>query len=281
MEIKNIFFVCELGINHNGDIEIAKKLISLAKVYGADAVKFQKRTPELCVPKEQKNKLKETPWGQMTYLEYRKRIEFGEEEYKEIDRYCKELGIIWFASVWDTPSVDFMEKFNIPIYKIPSAHLTNKELLLKVKSLNKPIILSTGMSTEEEIDKAIKLLEGSDLTLLHCNSAYPAKEKELNLNYIIKLKEKYPHLTIGYSGHEAGYSPTISATTLGAKIIERHITLDCAMWGTDQAASLEPEGLRRLGRDLKKVKEWLGDGIKKVTEDEKIVKKRLRSVETL
>ncbi|MFT4303208.1 MAG: N-acetylneuraminate synthase family protein [Candidatus Woesearchaeota archaeon] len=276
-----IFFIAEIGINHNGSLEIAKKMIDLAYLCEADCVKFQKRTPELCVPEEQKNILKETPWGQMTYFEYKKRIEFEKEEYDEIDKYCKERNIIWTASPWDIPSVEFLEQYDVPFYKLPSAMLTNKELLTKIKELKKPIMLSTGMSTEIEIEKAIKLLGEENLILLHCNSAYPAKEEELNLNYISILKEKYPNIIIGYSGHEVGFSASIVAATLGAKVIERHITLDRAMWGTDQAASLGPDGLRRLIRDLKSLPIWLGDGVKIVTDSEEKVKKKLRNINSL
>ncbi|UCD13728.1 MAG: N-acetylneuraminate synthase family protein [Thermoplasmatales archaeon] len=276
-----IFKTAEIGINHNGSVEIAKQLIDLAKICGFDAVKFQKKVPELCVPETEKNRLKETPWGEMTYLEYKKKLEFGGNEYSEINDYCKEKGIIWFASVWDVPSVEFLEKYNVPCYKIPSAHLTNKELLLKVKSLKKPIIISTGMSTEDEIKKAVMLLEGAQVMVMHCNSGYPAKDDELNLNYIKKLLKDYPDLVIGYSGHELGISATLVAAVLGAKVIERHITLDRAMWGTDHAASIEFSGMRRLSRDLDKLSVWAGDGVKKVTETEQIIKKKLRNVETL
>jgi len=277
-----IFFIGEIGINHNGSVEIAKKLIDMACICDVDAVKFQKRTLELCVPDKMKNKIRETPWGEMTYLEYRKKIEFGEKEYVEIDKYCKEKNMLWFASVWDIPSVDFLEKFDIPCYKIPSAQLTNRELLEKVRELDKPVFLSTGMSTEEEIDKAVNILKGHcDLVLLHCNSSYPAPDNELNLRYIQVLKERYPDLIIGYSGREEGIAASLVAATLGAKVIERHITLDRAMWGTDQAASIEFSGLRRLVRDLKKLPLWLGDGKKRIYESEKKVMKKLRLKNTL
>lgn len=276
-----IFKIAEIGINHNGSLETAKQMIDLAKICGFDAVKFQKKTPELCVPKTEKTKIKETPWGEMTYLEYKKRMEFGEKEFTEIDKYCKEKDIIWFASVWDLPSIDFLEKFDVPCYKIPSAHLTNKELLLKLKSLKKPILISTGMSTEEEIRKAMSILKGADLVVMHCNSSYPAKDEELNLNYIKKLQLEYPDFIIGYSGHELGISASLVAAVFGAKVIERHITIDRAMWGTDQAASIEFSGMRRLSRDLDKLNLWQGDGIKRITENEKKVKTKLRNVETL
>jgi N-acetylneuraminate synthase len=277
----SVFFIGEIGINHFGSLEIAKQIIDIAKIYGVDAVKFQKRVPELCVPEDQKNLPKETPWGTMTYLEYKKRMEFGEREYKEIDRYCKEKGIIWFASPWDMPSIDFLEKFDVSCYKVPSAKLTDKDFLLKLKSLKKPIILSTGMSTENEIKKAVEILYGSDLVIMHCNSSYPAKDGDLNLNYIKKLLKEFPEHIIGYSGHEQGITASIAAATLGATVVERHITLDRAMWGTDQAASIEIEGIRRLSRDLHKVNTWLGNGNKIVTEDEEKIKKKLRNVDNL
>ena len=276
-----IFFVGEIGINHNGSIENAKKLIDMANLCEIDAVKFQKRTPEICVPEHKKNEIRETPWGDITYLEYRKKIEFGEEEYKQIDEYCKTKNTIWYASPWDIPSVDFLEQFNVPCYKIASAKLTDRELLEKVSKLDKPIFLALGMSTEEEIDKAIKVLKNNDLVLMHCNSSYPAPDNELNLNFIKTLKKKYPDHIIGYSGHELGISASLIAAELGAKVIERHITLDRAMWGTDQAASIEYSGLRRLIRDLRKLEVWKGDGVKKVSKAEKIVRDKLRDKNTL
>ena len=277
-----IFFIGEIGINHNGYVDIAKQIIDLASICNVDAVKFQKRTPQICVPDNVKDRIKETPWGEMTYLEYKKRIEFGEKEYKKIDKYCKEKNIIWFASPWDVPSVDFLEKFNVPCYKIASAQLTDKELLEKIKSIGKPVFLSTGMSTENEIEKAVNLFGDTfDLVVMHCNSSYPATNGELNLSYITKLKKKYPNAIIGYSGHEEGISASLVAANLGARVIERHITIDRAMWGTDQAASIDFSGLRRLTRDLKKLPKWLGDGNKKVYESEKKIKKKLRRKETL
>lgn len=276
-----IFFVGEIGINHNGSIENAKKLIDMANLCEIDAIKFQKRTPEICVPEHKKNEIRETPWGDITYLEYKKKIEFGEEEYKQIDEYCKTKNMIWYASPWDLPSVDFLEQFNVPCYKIASAKLTDRELLEKVSKLNKPIFLALGMSTEEEIDKAIKVLKNNDLVLMHCNSSYPAPDNELNLNFITTLKKKYPDHIVGYSGHELGISASLIAAELGAKVIERHITLDRAMWGTDQAASIEYSGLRRLIRDLKKLEVWKGDGVKKVTKAEERIRDKLRDKNTL
>lgn len=276
-----ILFIGEIGINHNGSLEIAKKIIDITTIVGVDLVKFQKRTPEICVPEHKKYQIYNTPWGDIPYIEYKKKIEFGEAEYEEIDRYCRSKKMIWFASPWDLPSVDFLERFDIPCYKIASAKLTDRELLEKVSKLDKPIFLSLGMSTEEEIEKAIKILKNNDLILMHCNSSYPASDDELNLNYILSLKIKYPENIIGYSGHELGISASLIAADLGAKVIERHITLDRAMWGSDQAASISFSGLRRLIRDLKKIEIWKGNGIKKVTEAEKIVKEKLRDKNTL
>jgi len=275
------FFIAEIGINHNGNLRLAKQMIDVASMNGTDAVKFQKRTPEICVPKHQRNQPKETPWGDMTYFEYKKKIEFEKPEYDEIDRYCREKGIIWSASPWDIPSIEFLEQYDLPFYKVPSAKLTDKAFLLRLKKTNKPIFLSTGMSTEKEIKKAVSLLKGSELVILHCNSGYPAKDENLNLGYIKKLKEMFPMHTIGYSGHERRISATLIAAMMGAKVIERHITLDRTMWGTDQVASLDPPGIKVLTRDLSKIQVWIGDSVKKVTEDEKKIKKKLRDKDTL
>lgn len=276
-----VFFTGEIGINHNGSLEVAKKMIDLAVICSADSVKFQKRTPEICVPEDVRDRIKETPWGDMTYFEYKKRIEFGEEEYREIDKYCKDKGIIWYASSWDILSAEFLEKLDVPCYKIPSAKLTDREMLETIRDFGKPVFLATGMSTEEEIDKAVDVLSGTDLVILHCNSSYPAVNEELNLQYIKVLKEKYPDAVIGYSGHELGISASLVAAVLGAKVIEKHITLDRAMWGTDQGASIDFSGLRRIIRDLKTIPVWLGDGVKKVYDSEVKVKEKLRDKDTL
>lgn len=272
-----VYIVAEIGINHNGDLEIAKQLIDAAKVAGCDAVKFQKRTPEKCVPKEQANILRETPWGVITYMEYRQHIEFGEREYREIGRYCKERGITWFASVWDEGSVDFMEKFKPPCYKIPSAALTDHNLLRHTRAAGRPVILSTGMSTMEQIEAAVSVLGQDNLLLTHCSSAYPCKPHELNLLMIQTLRQKF-HCPIGYSGHEVGLQTTYAAVVLGACYVERHITLDRAMWGTDQAASIEPGGFLRLVRDIRVIEKSMGDGIKQVYESEKQVMNKLRRI---
>lgn len=273
-----VFIIGEIGINHNGGLEIAKKMIEGAKHAGCNAVKFQKRTPELCVPKDQWNLERDTPWGRITYLEYRHKVEFGEKEYEEIDRYCKELGIMWFASCWDEPSVDFIEQFNPPLYKTPSASLTDFELLKKHKALNKPIMMSTGMSTMEQIEAAVNFFGTDNLLLAHATSSYPCKNEELNLRMIETLRKKYPTIPIGYSGHEVGLAPTWAAVALGACFVERHITLDRAMWGTDQAASVEMGGLQRLVSNIRDIEIALGDGIKKVYESERSQIQKLRRV---
>lgn len=273
-----VFIIAEIGINHNGDLEIAKKMIEGAKKAGCDAVKFQKRTPELCVPKDQWNLERDTPWGRITYIEYRHKVEFGEKEYAELDRYCKDLGIMWFASCWDEPSVDFIEQFNPPIYKTPSASLTDFELLKKHKSLNKPVMMSTGMSTMEQIEAAVNFFGSENLLLAHATSSYPCKNEELNLRMIETLRNKYTEIPIGYSGHEVGLAPTWAAVALGACFVERHITLDRAMWGTDQAASVEMGGLQRLVSNIRDIEVALGDGIKKVYESEKSQIQKLRRV---
>lgn len=269
------FIIAEIGINHNGSLEICKKLIDASVAAGCDAVKFQKRTPELCVPKQQRDLIRETPWGQMTYMEYRKKMEFGIDDYREIDRYCKEKGIMWFTSCWDVKSVDFMEAFDPVCYKIASASLTDDELLGRLKATNRPLIVSTGMSSMDQIRHAVDLLNSDKIILSHCTSSYPCKPEELNLKMINTLKEKF-NCPVGYSGHEVGLQTTYAAVTLGACFVERHITLDRAMWGSDQAASVEAGGLMRMVRDIRTIEKSLGDGIKVVYESEKPIIARLR-----
>jgi len=262
-----VYVVAEIGINHNGDLEAAKQLIDAAAAAGADAVKFQKRTPELCVPEDQREKMRQTPWGYITYMEYRERVEFGEEEYREIDRYSREKGIAWFVSVWDIQSVDFIESFDPVCYKVPSASLTDHSLLQHIRSTGRPIILSTGMSTMEQIHESVQLVGTDDLLITHATSTYPCEPEELNLRMVLTLLDKYP-CPIGYSGHEVGLVPSVAAVTLGACLVERHITLDRAMWGSDQAASVEPGGFRRLVKYIRVIERALGDGEKKVYESE-------------
>lgn len=269
------FIIAEIGINHNGDLTIAKRLIDVAVMAGCDAVKFQKRTPEKAVPLEYQNVMRETPWGLMSYLEYRQKVELGYEEFAEINRYCEEKNIPWFASCWDEDSVDFIEQFSPPCYKVASATLTDSNLLQKIKSTDNPILLSTGMSTIEEIEAAVALLGTEHLLLAHSTSTYPCPSEELNLRVILTLKSKFD-CPIGYSGHEVGLQTTFAAVTMGAKFVERHITLDRAMWGSDQAASVEPWGLMRLVRDIRVIEKAMGDGKKRVYESEMKARNKLR-----
>jgi N-acetylneuraminate synthase len=271
------YVVAEIGINHNGDVEIAKALIDAAVHAGVNAVKFQKRTPELCVPPDQQSRMRETPWGYITYLEYRHKVEFGQEEYREIDAYCKARGVTWFASVWDIPSVDFLEAFDPPCYKIPSAALTDHELIRYVAKTGRPMILSTGMSTMEQIEESVSLVDMERLIITHATSTYPCEPQELNLRVIETLREKFP-CPIGYSGHEVGLVPSVVAVALGACLVERHITLDRAMWGSDQAASVEPGGFERLMKYIRVTEQALGDGVKRVYESEMDSLRKLRRV---
>jgi len=275
---ESVYVVAEIGINHNGSLDIAKKIIKGAKSAGCNAVKFQKRTPEICVPKDQREIERETPWGRMTYIKYRHKIEFSFDDYTEIDVYCKELGIDWFASCWDEESVDFIEQFKPVVYKSSSASLTDHNLLKKKKATGKPLIMSTGMSTIDEIKATINAIGTENLLVAHSTSTYPCKLEELNLNMIKTLKEMYPLVPIGYSGHEVGLSPSWAAIALGATFIERHITLDRAMWGTDQAASVEISGFHRLVRNIRDIEKSFGDGIKKVYKSELGPLKKLRKV---
>lgn len=271
------YVIAEAGINHNGDLQLAKQLIDAAVHAGADAVKFQKRTPELCVPDDQKEKKRETPWGYITYLDYRYKVEFEQEEYAEIDGYCAEKGIDWFASVWDEPSVDFLESFSPVCYKIPSASLTDHSLLKHTRNTGRPVVLSTGMSTMEEIKAAVDILGQKDLIITHSTSTYPCEPSELNLKMIHTLQSEFS-CPIGYSGHEVGLIPTVTAVALGACVVERHITLDRAMWGSDQAASVEPAGFERLVKYIRVTEESLGDGVKRVYESEQPSLQKLRRV---
>jgi N-acetylneuraminate synthase len=269
------YIVAEMGINHNGDLEIAKEMILAAQETGADAVKFQKRTPELCVPLEQRDIMRETPCGYISYMEYRKKVEFGFEEYKVIDAFCRDLGIDWFASVWDEEAVDFMESFKPACYKVPSASLTDIGLLKKIRSTARPMILSTGMSTLDQIEKSVKEISSDNLALMHSTSAYPCDPMELNLRMIETLRERYS-CPIGYSGHEVGLITSVVAVALGACMVERHFTLDRAMWGGDQSASVEPGGFRKLVKYIRVTEMALGDGVKRVYDSEKSSLKKLR-----
>lgn len=271
------YIAAEIGINHNGDLDLAKRLIDSAMLAGVDAVKFQKRTPELCVPPEQQRKMRDTPWGYITYLEYRHKVEFDAAEYSAIDAYCKERKLTWFVSVWDEPSVDFVAAYDPICYKIPSASLTDHKLLRRVRETGRPVILSTGMSTMEQIDAAVAVLGTEQLLISHATSTYPCDPKELNLRAIQTLRDRFP-VPVGYSGHEVGLIPSVVAIALGACLVERHITLDRAMWGSDQAASVEPGGLNRLVKYIRVTELALGDGVKRVYESEQDSLQKLRRI---
>ncbi|NGN64413.1 N-acetylneuraminate synthase [Streptomyces sp. A7024] len=273
-----VYVTGEIGINHNGDIENAYKLIDAAAEAGCDAVKFQKRTPEICTPRDQWDIMRDTPWGRMSYIDYRHRVEFGEDEYRAIDAYCKKAGIAWFASPWDEEAVAFLEKFEVPAYKVASASLTDDDLLRAMRATGRSVILSTGMSTPKQIRHAVEVLGSENIVLCHATSTYPAKAEELNLRMIHTLQAEFPNVPIGYSGHETGLQTTLAAVALGAVFVERHITLDRAMWGSDQAASVEPQGLQRLVRDIRTIEASLGDGIKKVYDSELAPMAKLRRV---
>lgn len=272
---ESVYIIAEIGINHNGSMELAKKLIDGAVFAGCDAVKFQKRTPELCIPKDQWDIERDTPWGRISYLEYKHKIEFGFSEFKLIDAYCKYKGIDWFVSAWDELSVEFMELFDPIIYKVASASLTDIDLLQKIKDTGKPVILSTGMSTMDEVEETVDYFGRENLLIAQATSAYPCNERELNLRVIQTYKKIFPEIPIGYSGHETGLATTLAAVALGASFVERHLTLDRAMWGTDQAASVEVGGMLRLVKDIRDIEKALGDGKKQVYESE------LKSIEKL
>ena len=272
-----VFIIAEIGVNHNGDINIAKKLIDVAMSADCDAVKFQKRIPELCVPESQRNIMRETPWGIMTYMEYRRKIEFGRQEYDEIDSYCKKVGIEWFASAWDTESQKFLQSYEFKNNKVASAMLTNKPLLEMIAAEKKHTFIATGMSTIGEIREAVELFRkhGCPFTLMHSNSSYPMENEEANLLCIHSLQKAFD-CNVGYSGHERGIQISLAAVALGATSLERHITLDRTMFGSDQSASLEPHGLQLLVSDVRIIEKALGDGIKRVYESEIPIKKKLR-----
>ncbi len=272
------YVIAEIGLNHNGDVEIAKQLIDVAADAGAEAVKFQKRTPEISTPAHMRDVPRDTPWGTMSYLEYRYRVEFDREQYIEIGDYATLRGMHWFASPWDVPAVEFLEDLNVVAHKVASASVTDHELLRALAATGKPIILSTGMSTLEQIDAAVDVLGTDNLIMLHATSTYPLPPEEANLRMIPALRERYAGVPIGYSGHERGLQISIAAVTLGAVAVERHITLDRAMWGSDHAASLEPTGLEHLVRDIRIVEEALGDGEKRVFPGELAPQAKLRRV---
>ena len=268
------FIIAEIGINHNGDVNLAKKLIDIAVMSGCDAVKFQKRTVDVVYTTEELAKERSSVFGE-TNGDLKRGLEFGFDEYAQINEFCKERGILWFASCWDEGSVDFIDKFNPPCYKISSASLTDDNLLKHTKSKNKPILLSTGMSTMKQIEHAVKILGTENLLIFHCTSTYPSENIEMNLNVIKTFREKFD-CPIGFSGHERGVTPSVISAVLGANMVERHITSDRTLWGSDHAASLEPHGLFVMVRDIKQVPVLLGDGVKKVYDSELPIIKKLR-----
>jgi N-acetylneuraminate synthase len=268
--------IAEIGINHNGDVDLAKRLISIAVAAGCDAVKFQKRTLEIVYSAEELAKPRESPFG-TTNGDLKRALEFDNEDFIEIDQYCRAVKIPWFASCWDEPSVDFINRFDVPCFKIASASLTDDNLLRYTRATGKPILLSTGMSTLDEIDHAVEILGKENLVLLHACSTYPAYYEELNLEAIRTLAARY-EIPVGYSGHESGLPSSVAAIALGACIVERHITTDRAMWGSDQAASLEPNGITKLVSYIRVVERSMGDGVKRVLEREQPILKKLRRV---
>ena len=273
-----VYVTGEIGINHNGELDLALALIDVAADAGCDAVKFQKRTPEVCTPRDQWDVERDTPWGRMRYLDYRHRVEFGLDEYAVIDEHARRRGIAWFASPWDVESVDFLEQFDVPAHKVASACLTDDELLQRLRNTGRTVVLSTGMSTTAQIRHAVEVLGSENIVLCHATSTYPARAAELNLRMINTLQGEFPNVPIGYSGHETGLQTSLAAVAMGAVFVERHITLDRAMWGSDQSASLEPGGLQRLVRDIRVITEAMGDGVKKVYEGELAAMKKLRRV---
>ena len=270
------YIIAEIGINHNGDIDLAKRLISVAVGAGCDAVKFQKRTVDVVYSPEELAKPRESPFGN-TNGDLKRGLEFEFEEYQEIDRYCREVKMPWFASCWDEASVDVIARFDVPCFKIASASLTDDHLLRHTRAIGKPLILSTGMTTVEQIDHALKVLGKEDLILLHACSTYPAYYEELNLRVMQTLRDRYG-VPVGYSGHETGLPSSVAAVALGACVLERHITLDRSMWGSDHAASLEPNGITKLVGYTRLVEKSMGDGVKRVLEREQPIIKKLRRV---
>ena len=284
MNRSTTYIIGEIGINHNGDMDVVKRLIDVASCAGFDAVKFQKRNPDACVPEEQKQVQRQTPWGQMPYIDYKRKLEFGKREYNTIDKYCKSKNIEWSASPWDLDSAEFLTNYDLPWVKLASASITDLELVRYVSRKFSHVIMSTGMSTTRQVDQACQVLletkAPEDITLLHCNSSYPAPVSDLNLNYITTMGNEplYNGMSIGYSGHEYGLTPTISTVALGASVIERHITLDKGMWGSDQSCSLEPHAMFKLVRGVRELESALGHGYTKLfTETEQVKADTLRN----
>jgi N-acetylneuraminate synthase len=272
------YVIAEIGLNHNGDVEIAKRLVDVAADAGVQAVKFQKRTPEISTPVHMRDVPRETPWGTMSYLEYRYRVEFDRDQYIEIGDHATLRGLDWFASPWDVPSVEFLEDLNVVAHKVASASVTDLELMRALAATGKPIILSTGMSTLDQIEAAVSVLGVERLVLLHATSTYPMPAEEANLRMIATLRAAFPGVPVGYSGHEPGLQISIAAAALGAAAIERHVTLDRTMWGSDQAASLEPAGLQHLVRDIRIIEAAMGDGVKRIMPGEEAPMAKLRRV---
>jgi N-acetylneuraminate synthase len=276
---EQVYVIAEIGLNHNGDVDLAMQLIDVAADSGAQAVKFQKRTPEISTPEHMKSTPRDTPWGTMTYLEYRYRVEFDREQYVEIGDYATLRGLDWFASPWDEPSVDFLEDLNVVAHKVASASVTDLGMLRALAATGKPIILSTGMSTLDQIDRAVGVFDPANLVILHATSTYPLPPEEANLRVITTLQSRYPGIPIGYSGHERGLQISLAAVALGAVAVERHITLDRTMWGSDHAASLEPLGFEHLVRDIRVIGEAMGDGEKRIFPGELAPLAKLRRVD--
>jgi len=273
----SIFFIAEIGINHNGQIDIVKQLIDVAKEAGCDAVKFQKRTVDLVYSKELLDSPRESPWGK-TQRAQKEGLEFGQKEYEEIDRYCRSIGIHWLASAWDIPSQKFLRQFNLKYNKIASAMIVDKDLVREVASDGRHTFISTGMTTPEHIDEAVAIFRKANcpFELMHCVSVYPMEDEEANLNCIKNLRERY-HCDVGYSGHEVGLAVSYAAAALGITSLERHITLARAMYGSDQAASLEPSGLRMLVGGIRKIEKAMGNGVLGYQEKEVSISQKLRA----
>ncbi|MBA7568304.1 N,N'-diacetyllegionaminic acid synthase [subsurface metagenome] len=277
-KLKEPYFIGEIGINHNGNLQIAKKLIDAIFACNWNCAKFQKRNPDVAIPEKQKSVIRDTPWKKIPYIEYKYKVEFGQREYEYIDKYCIEKPVDWTASVWDIERLNFLTQFDIPFIKIPSAKITNDELIIESAKTQIPLCISTGMSTVEEIDKAVNLAKkyGKPPVVMHCNSSYPTPHDEVNLNVIRFLADRYPDCIIGYSGHEKGLEPTVIAIALGAKVIERHITLSHDMWGTDQESSLEVLAMDMLKKRSKDVRIILGSDKKTITKSEIPIRLTLR-----
>jgi N-acetylneuraminate synthase len=270
------YVVAEIGINHNGDVKLAKQLIDVAADAGCNAVKFQKRTVDVVYTAAELAKVRESPFG-TTNGELKRALEFGRDQYIEIDAHCRKRSMVWFASPWDEASVDFLESFDVPCHKVASASLTDDNLLRYIRATRKPIIISTGMSTMAQIDHAVEILGKQDLVILHATSTYPANYDELNLRVIPTLARRFG-VPVGYSGHETGIPSSVAAVALGAHMVERHLTLNRAMWGSDQAASLEPNGITRLVRDIRLIELSMGDGEKRLLDREVPIMEKLRRV---